>query len=99
MEKWLIAPGHIKFPKGEAFKTLRGRIVVLLDELAPKHAGETIALVTHRVVCSAMLCVVLGLEGDAMWRIHQDNACVNIFEKNEHGYVVKLVNDTHHLNP
>ena len=98
MEKWLVAPGHVKFPKGEAFKTLRTRVVGLLDELAPKHAGETIALVTHRVVCSAILCVVLGLEADAMWRIHQDNACVNIFENNERGYVVKLVNDTHHLN-
>ena len=97
MEKWATAPGHVKFPKGESFKTLRTRIIALLDELAPKHTGETIALVTHRVVCSAMLCVVLGLEADALWRIQQDNACVNTFEKHERGFVVTLVNDTHHL--
>jgi broad specificity phosphatase PhoE len=69
----------------------------LLDEMTAKHAGETLALVTHRVVCSAMLCVVLGLDADALWRIRQDNACVSAFEKHEQGWVVTLVNDTSHL--
>jgi probable phosphoglycerate mutase len=98
IEKWLATPGHVKFPKGEAFKTMRTRIVALLDELAAKHGGDTIALVTHRIVCSAMLCVVLGIDADGLWRIQQDNTCVNTFEKHEHGYVVTLVNDTRHLS-
>ncbi len=97
MEKWITTPGKVKFPKGESFKTMRRRIVALLDEMTAKHAGETLALVTHRVVCSAMLCVVLGLDADALWRIRQDNACVSAFEKHEQGWVVTLVNDTSHL--
>lgn len=97
LEKWLIAPGHVKFPKGESFKAIRTRIIALLDELAPKHNGETIALVTHRVVSSAMLCVVLGLDADALWRIQQDNACINSFEKRDAGWVVTLINETGHL--
>lgn len=98
MKQWLNTPGVVKFPKGESFKRMRARIIALLDELAPKHDGETIALITHRVVCCAMLCVVLGLPPDALWRIRQDNACVNFFEKNEYGFVVTLLNDTHHLD-
>jgi broad specificity phosphatase PhoE len=97
IEKWIAAPGHAKFPKGEAFKAMRMRIIALLDELAAKHPGETIALATHKVVCGAMLCVVLGLDGDAFWRIQQDNACVNAFEKRDWGYVVTRMNDTSHL--
>lgn len=97
LEKWLTVPGHVKFPKGEAFQVMRSRLVALLDELAPKHNGETLALVTHRVVCSALLCVVLGLEADALWRIQQDNACINAFEKRDAGWVVTLMNDTNHL--
>ena len=97
MDKWMATPGHVKFPKGEAFKAMRTRIIALLDELAPKHNGETIALVTHRVVCSAMLCVVLGLDADALWRIQQDNACINSFEKRDAGWVVTLMNETSHL--
>lgn len=97
MEKWITTPGKVKFPKGESFKAMRTRIVTMLDELAQKHAGETIALVTHRVVCSAMLCVVLGLDADALWRIRQDNASISAFEKHEQGWVVTLMNDTNHL--
>lgn len=97
IEKWLTAPGHVKFPKGESFRTMRTRIIALLDELVRKHAGETVALVTHRVVCHAMLCVVLGLEADALWRVQQDNACISMFEKRDWGYVVTLMNDTNHL--
>jgi alpha-ribazole phosphatase len=97
MAQWLTVPGTAKFPRGESFKKMRTRIVALLDELAPKHDGETIALVTHRVVCSAMLCVVLGIDPNGLWRIQQDNACVNFFEKREHGFVVMLLNDTRHL--
>lgn len=95
--RWLAAPGETTFPRGEAFSQMRARIVALLDELAPKHAGQTVALVSHRVVCCAMLGVVLGLPPNALWRIRQDNACVNFFEKHEHGFVVTLMNDTHHL--
>lgn len=97
MEKWITTPGKVKFPKGESFKAMRTRIVALLDEMTAKHAGETIALVTHRVVCSAMLGIVLGLDADALWRIRQENACLNAFEKHEHGWVVTLMNDTSHL--
>lgn len=95
--RWLATPGETTFPRGESFSQMRARIVALLDELAPKHAGATIALVTHRVVCCALLCVVLGLPSNALWRIRQDNACVNFFEKHAHGFVVTLLNDTHHL--
>lgn len=97
IEKWLTVPGHVKFPKGESFKAMRARVEKMLDELAARHAGEAVALVSHKVVCGAMLCVVLGLDADALWRIQQDNACINVFEKRDAGYVVTLMNDTNHL--
>ena len=97
IDKWLTAPGHVKFPKGDAFKTMRTRIEAMLGELAAKHAGETVALASHKVVCGALLCCVLGLDGDALWRIQQDNACINRFERRDAGWVVTLLNDTSHL--
>ncbi len=97
IEKWIAAPGHVRFPKGDSFKTLRTRIEAMLDALAAKHAGETVALVSHKVVCGALLCSVLGLDGDALWRIQQDNACINSFEKRDTGWLVTLLNETSHL--
>lgn len=98
IDKWLTAPGHVKFPKGDSFRTLRTRIETMLDEIAAKHDGETVALVSHKVVCGAMLCFVLGLGGDSLWRIQQDNACLNRFEKRDGGWLVTLMNDTSHLS-
>ena len=97
IDKWLTAPGHVKFPKGDSFKTMRTRIEAMLDELAAKHADETVALSSHKVVCGALLCCVLGLDGDALWRIQQDNACINRFERRDAGWVVTLLNETSHL--
>ncbi len=98
IDKWLTAPGHVKFPKGDSFRTLRGRIETMLDDLVAKHEGEMVALVSHKVVCGALLCLVLGLSGDGLWRIQQDNACLNRFEKREGGWLVTLMNDTSYLS-
>ncbi len=94
---WLHRPGHVKFPKGGSFKKMRTRIEGMLDELSVKHDGQTVALISHKVVCGAMLCVVLGLDADALWRVQQDVACINRFERREAGWVVTLVNETDHL--
>lgn len=97
IETWLARPGHVKFPKGDSFKKMRTRIEAMLEELSIKHDGETIALVSHKVVCGALLCVVLGMDADELWRIQQDVACINRFERRATGWVVTLVNDVHHL--
>jgi broad specificity phosphatase PhoE len=96
-EKWVAAPGHVKFPKGDSFKVVRSRIEAMLDELAARHDGETVALFSHKVICGATLCVVLGLPADALWRIQQDNACINVFEKRDTRWIVTLMNETSHL--
>ena len=97
IEKWLNAPGHVKFPKGDSIKVVRTRNEKLLEELAAKHVGQTVALVSHRVVCHVILCLAMGLKLDALWNIKQDNGCINRFDKTEHGYVVTLLNETGHL--
>jgi broad specificity phosphatase PhoE len=94
IDKWSNAPARCKFPKGESIKGVRTRVEAMLDELAAAHAGQTVALVSHRVVCHVMLCVTLGLDLDALWHFRQDNACINRFEKTEQGgYVVTLLNE------
>ncbi len=97
IDKWMNAPGHCKFPKGESVKTVAARLEKLLEELSAGHPDQTVALVSHRVMCHIMLCLVLGLDLDSMWRFRQDNACIDRFEKNERGYVLTLLNETAHL--
>jgi gas vesicle protein len=61
IDKWLTAPGHVKFPKGDSLKQVRTRIEKMLAELIAKHPNQTVVLVSHNVVCIAMLCVAIGL--------------------------------------
>jgi broad specificity phosphatase PhoE len=97
IEKWLAAPGRVKFPKGDSLRAVRARIEKLLAELAAQHPNQTVALVSHKVTCGAMLCYVIGLDADALWNIAQDNGCINRFETRDQGFVITLLNDTSHL--
>ncbi len=97
IDKWLNEPGHCKFPKGDSVKGLRTRLEDTLNALSAIHPDQTIALVSHRVVCHAAVCIVLGLPMDALWRIGQDNACINRFERRDSSYILTLMNDTDHL--
>lgn len=97
IDKWLNAPGHAKFPKGESTKSVKVRLGKSLEELGARHAEQTVALVTHRVVCHVLLSMLLGLDLDSMWSFRQDNACIDRFEKDGDRYVVTLINETSHL--
>lgn len=94
---WTKAPGRVRFPGGESVRQVRNRAENLLKGLSEDHLGETVALFSHRITCHVMLCFVLGLPNDAMWRIRQDVACVNEFKEREGKFVVTLLNSTAHL--
>jgi broad specificity phosphatase PhoE len=95
---WMKAPGRMRFPGGESVRQVRNRIENLVRELSKDHSGETIALLSHRITCHVMLCYVLGLPNDAIWRVHQDVACVNEFSERDGRFVLTLLNSTAHLN-
>lgn len=97
VDKWLTAPGHVKFPKGDSMKAVRTRAQKMLEELAGRHPDQTVLLVSHRVPCLVILCLVIGLDADALWNLRVDNASISRFETRDGGYVVSLVNETSHL--
>lgn len=98
VEKWLTAPGHVKFPKGESLKTVRARVDKMLIDLIAKHPDQTIVLVSHKVTSGVILCHVIGLDLDSFWNIYLDNASISRFEtRSGGGYVVTLVDETSHL--
>lgn len=95
---WMKAPGRVRFPGGESLRQVRNRIENMLRELSEDHLGETVALFSHRITCHVMLCHVIGLPNDAIWRFRQDVACVNEFKERDGQYVLTLLNSTAHLS-
>ena len=94
---WRYRPEQLKIPEGESLDDVKKRVLATIDDLVAKHENETVALVTHRVVCKVLLCHLLGLDNAHFWQIAQDATAINLFEARGGWTVVTLVNDTCHL--
>ncbi|NQT48117.1 MAG: histidine phosphatase family protein [Chloroflexi bacterium] len=94
---WLNSPHLVTFPNGENLEQVRKRMVGTVEDLVPKHAGETIVLVSHKVACKVLVCSLLGLDNSHFWQVQQDLCAINVFETDENGFAVVRINDTCHL--
>ncbi|MBI2863812.1 MAG: histidine phosphatase family protein [Chloroflexi bacterium] len=95
---WLSKPQLAHIPGGETLDAVRARAMAALEEVAEAHRGQTIVLVSHKVVCKVLLCAVLGLDNSHFWNIEQDNGAMSILEHLAGTHLVKLMNDTCHLD-
>lgn len=94
---WRYSPERLEIPGAETLEGVRNRVVATIDEVAAKHDNQTIALVTHRVVCKVLICHLLGLDNSHFWQIGQDATAINLFEVWQGRPSVGLINDTCHL--
>jgi broad specificity phosphatase PhoE len=101
---WMDAPHTVHFPEGEGLDVVRERVMGGLDEVIARHAGQSIALVSHTVVNRVLLCAVMGLGNERFWRLQQETCAVNVFDveaapDSGGGRVFTMVqlNDTSHL--
>jgi len=95
---WLSRPARARIPRGEPLVSLRTRVMKLIEEEAAYHPGKTVVLVSHDMVGRVLMTRLLKLPLDAIWRIAQDNAGLNVFEKRGGAFFVLALNDTGHLD-
>jgi len=94
---WQAQPEDVTFPGGENLDAVCQRAGAALAELVQQGAGQTIALVAHRVVNKVLICHILGLPNSHFWQIRQDTAAINRFSVTSSSYIVDCLNDTCHL--
>jgi len=94
---WLEKPHKVKFPDGESLREVRKRAANAVAEVVKKHVNETIALVSHKVVCQILILYFLDLANSRFWQIGQDVAAVNLFRVSDEATHTLLINDTCHL--
>jgi probable phosphoglycerate mutase len=75
---WLVRrdPSHRR-GGGESYVDLQQRICPVIAELARRHLGERVLIVSHGGSINAYLCGVLGMPLDGMWRLGQENTAIN----------------------
>jgi len=96
---WRATPSRVRFPEGESLADLQARVQALLGEVADRHPGQGVVLVGHEIANKVMVCTLLGLDLDQIWRIRQEPACLNLFRYDlpRQRWIAHTLNDTCHL--
>ena len=68
---WMETPTSVRFPGGESFADLRGRVLRAVGAIRERHAGEAAAVVAHGGVVRVVLADALGLADGAVFRLDQ----------------------------
>lgn len=97
MAKLFSHPDEIQIPDGETFREVKERASAALVKIVEKHPGQTIVIVSHGGTIRTILCAVLNIHLNHLWKIKQDNTAINVLEYYDDQVFVSLVNDTHHL--
>jgi alpha-ribazole phosphatase len=90
--EWLERPASVRFPGGETFLELRERALGALREILARHAGQTVAMVTHAGVVRAILADTLGIAPDHLFRLGQRYGGVSMIRYLGEAPIVELMN-------
>lgn len=94
---WMQSPHLVTFPQGESLAQVHARAVTSLEALAARHPEETVAIVSHKVVCKVLICHLLGLDISRFWQVEQATCALSVAESRRGALTLTLVNDTCHL--
>ena len=89
---WAGNPLKFSPMEGESTLAMRDRVIQAMSEIMENHNKENIAIVAHGGVNRIILCHILGIPLENIFRIEQDYGAVNIIEFWDKYPVVKLVN-------
>ena len=91
-EAWAGNPLKYSPVEGESTIEVRDRVIRALDMILNNHNDEHIAIIAHGGVNRIILCHIMGIPLENIFRVEQDFAAVNIIEFWEKYQVVKLLN-------
>jgi alpha-ribazole phosphatase len=88
----LREPLTVRFPGGETYEELRERVCRTLEEIVVSHPDAVVAVVTHAGSIRAALATWLGIADEAIFRIDQSHAAVNVVDWIDGAPLVRLMN-------
>lgn len=93
---WMERPTETRFPNGENFADMCARVLDAVRELRVRHAGQTIALVTHGGVVRIIIANALAMDLNHIFRIGQRYGAVNTIRYFGATPLVEMVNAMWH---
>jgi alpha-ribazole phosphatase len=80
-----------RIPGGESFTDLQQRVVPFFDRLAAASEG-VVLIVAHAGVNRALLCHLLGMPLQNLFRIAQDYGCLNVIDWDRDAWRIRAFN-------
>ncbi len=77
-------------PGGECFADLSRRVIAVFGEIVTLAAGDLL-IVGHAGVNRAILCHILGMPLQNLFRLGQDYGCLNLISHSEFGYCAEIL--------
>ncbi|HTN71633.1 MAG TPA: histidine phosphatase family protein [Methylomirabilota bacterium] len=93
-----LGPSYV-IPGGESVQQHVARNVGYFNEIAQKHLGETIVVVTHGGVLSGLFRYTLSIPFEAPRRFEFTNAGLSVFNYEEGNWFLQTWGDVSHLAP
>jgi len=91
-QEWMERPTETQFPGGERFSEMHARVIAATRDLRSRHAGQSIALVTHGGVIRIILADALGMKLANIFRIGQRYGSINAVRYFGENPVIELIN-------
>jgi probable phosphoglycerate mutase len=95
---WRSRDPDYMIPGGESAGATYQRVVACLDELAARHSGKTIAVVSHGLALDAFYRHVAGIPLTAPRTLKLLNASLNTFYRNGKAWQLGPLGDVAHLS-
>lgn len=87
---WAANPLKFSPMEGESTLEARDRTLPVFHEIVDKHKEQNIAIVSHGGVIRIILCELLGIPLENIFRIEQDFAALNVIEMWDYPVVKRL---------
>ncbi|MGE5817876.1 MAG: histidine phosphatase family protein [Deltaproteobacteria bacterium] len=91
-----LGPDYV-IPSGESFRQQVARNLAYLNEIAAKHLGETIVVITHGGVLSGLFRHTFSIPFEAPRRFEFTNAGLNVFVYEQGSWFLQTWGDLSHL--
>jgi 2,3-bisphosphoglycerate-dependent phosphoglycerate mutase len=99
LHSWATDPAHYLMPGGESLHSAQARALAFFAESMPRHAGDTIVIITHGAIGQAILVNAMGKTVEDLWlKQRMDNCQISRLEWTaERGLELIELSDVRHL--
>lgn len=87
-------PSQVRFPGGETLYEMQSRVVAALQDVAGRHPGRNVVIVTHKDPIQASLAFYSGAHLDYLDRFDCVPGSVSVIEFSSNGSMIRKMNET-----